>query len=95
MHFVIYCRDKTGALETRLAARADHLVYLDERKAAVVAAGPLLDDKGDMCGSLLILDVADQAAAEAFAAGDPYAKAGLFASVEIRPWRWSINPPKA
>jgi uncharacterized protein YciI len=39
-----------------------------------------------MAGSLVILDVADRAAAEAWAAGDPYAKAGLFAQVAIRPW---------
>jgi uncharacterized protein YciI len=39
-----------------------------------------------MCGSVIILDVADLAAAEAFAAGDPYAKAGLFASVTIDRW---------
>ena len=38
-------------------------------------------------GSLLILDVADRAEAEAFAAGDPYAKAGLFESAVIRPFR--------
>ena len=40
-----------------------------------------------MVGSLLILDLADQAAADAFAAGDPYARAGLFESVTIHPWR--------
>ena len=36
---------------------------------------------------LLILDLPDRAAADAFAAGDPYAKAGLFESVTIHPWR--------
>ena len=32
-------------------------------------------------------------AAKEIAAGDPYAKAGLFASVEIRPWIWTLNNP--
>ena len=36
-----------------------------------------------MCGSLIILDVADLDEARDWAAGDPYARAGLFASVEI------------
>ncbi|MEO0773881.1 MAG: YciI family protein, partial [Pseudomonadota bacterium] len=52
----------------------------------VSQAGPLLNDAGDMCGSLVVLDVPDMAAAEAFVAGDPYGKAGLFESVELIPW---------
>ena len=28
------------------------------------------------------------------AENDPYAKAGLFASVEIRPWKWLIKNPE-
>jgi uncharacterized protein YciI len=42
--------------------------------------------EGVMRGSLLILDVPDRTAAEGWAAGDPYAKAGLFGRVEIRAW---------
>jgi len=52
----------------------------------IFVAGPLIED-GVMRGSLLILDAPDRAAAEAFAAGDPYARAGLFASVEILEWK--------
>jgi hypothetical protein len=40
-----------------------------------------------MVGSLLIMDFADRAAAEAFAADDPYRKAGVFEGVDILPWR--------
>jgi len=40
-----------------------------------------------MCGSLLVIEVADLAAAQAFSAADPYAKAGLFERVEVRPFR--------
>jgi uncharacterized protein YciI len=29
------------------------------------------------------------------AENDPYAKAGLFASVEIKPWKWLIKNPEA
>ena len=46
--------------------------------------GPFLDPAGQPCGSMLILDCPDEAAARAFLAGDPYAKAELFASVELR-----------
>jgi len=40
-----------------------------------------------MVGSLIIVDCEDMAAARSLAATDPYAQAGLFASVTIKPWR--------
>ena len=48
-----------------------------------------------MTGSLLVIEADDIAAARAFAAADPYAKAGLFASVDIRPWKWIFGNPEA
>jgi hypothetical protein len=89
--FVLNCVDKPSALEVRMRAREAHLAYVGERIGQVKLGGPLLDDNGDMAGSLLILDVPDRAAAEAFAANDPYAKAGLFQRVEITPFRASIG----
>jgi uncharacterized protein YciI len=47
----------------------------------------LLDVETRPCGSLLIIDVADRAEAEGFAISDPYAKAGLFESVQIRGYK--------
>lgn len=90
MPFVLICRDRPGALEMRKANRDAHLAYLD-RSGVVTLAGPLLDDDGGMAGSLVVLDVADRAAAEAWAAADPYALAGLFADVEIRRWIRAIG----
>ena len=42
----------------------------------------------------VIIEAADRAAAKAMADADPYAKAGLFASVEIRAWKWLIKNPE-
>lgn len=90
MFHVLICHDRPGALEIRLANREAHLAYI--RETGVVAqAGPLLDAEGGMAGSLVILDVPDLAAAESWAKSDPYAKADLFASVEIRPWKRVIG----
>ncbi|MEZ5714575.1 MAG: YciI family protein [Paracoccaceae bacterium] len=89
MLVALIARDKTGALEVRKANRADHLAYIDAT-GAVAQAGPLIEG-GEMAGSLVILDVADMAAAEAWAAGDPYAKAGLFSSVELIEWKKVIG----
>jgi uncharacterized protein YciI len=88
--FVLICRDKPGHLEVRKANRDAHLAYLAET-GIVRLAGPLLDDAGAMVGSMLAVEAADRAAAEAFAAADPYARAGLFASVEIMAWRKVIG----
>ena len=40
-----------------------------------------------MIGSLLVMDFSDRAAVDSFLAGDPYSRAGLFASVRVSPWR--------
>lgn len=88
MLFMFHCVDKAGAAEVRGANRAAHLEYLEANADRLFVAGPLLSDDGaGMVGSLLLVECADRAAAEAFAAADPYAKAGLFERVEIRPWR--------
>ena len=90
MFHVLICQDRPGALDIRLANRDAHLAYI--RETGVVAqAGPLLDAEGAMAGSLVILDVPDLAAAEAWAKSDPYARADLFASVQIRPWKRVIG----
>ena len=86
MLIALIARDKAGALEIRKANRDAHLAYAAE-SGIVSQAGPFLDDAGNMCGSLLILDVEDMAAAQSFADNDPYAKAGLFESVELIAWK--------
>jgi uncharacterized protein YciI len=82
--------DKPGALDIRKANREAHLAYI-KQTGVVQQAGPFLSATGEMCGSLVILDVADMEAAQAWAAGDPYGKAGLFESVELRQWNRVIG----
>ena len=86
MLIAIICLDKPGALEIRKANRDAHLAHIRDAGNAIVQAGPFLDADGEMCGSLLIYQ-GDLAGAEAWAAADPYKAAGLFRSVEIRPWK--------
>ena len=92
-YFALVCRDKPDALPVRMENRAAHLAYIEDT-GAVFMAGPLLED-GQMAGSLLVLDVADLDAAKTWAAGDPYAKAGLFESVAVRPFRNVFKDGKA
>ena len=87
MLFALICTDKPQSLDLRLATRAAHLAYLQTYAAKITQAGPLLDPAGRPCGSLLLIDVEDAAAAAGFAEADPYARAGLFESVVIRAYR--------
>ncbi|MCL3881585.1 YciI family protein [Marivita sp. GX14005] len=90
MLITLIAHDKPGALETRKANRAAHLAYLEDT-GVVEQAGPLLDDDGEMIGSLVILDVPDMDTARDWAENDPYAKAGLFRSVDLFPWKRVIR----
>jgi uncharacterized protein len=94
MLFAFICTDKPGHLQTRLDNRPAHLAWLESLGATTKAAGPLLGPDGKPSGSLLIMAADDMSTAKVLAADDPYAKAGLFASVDIRPWSWVINNPE-
>jgi uncharacterized protein len=89
--YALYCVDKPNALELRMANREAHLTYAGTFRAQLKLGGPLLDEDGNMAGSMLVLDVADLAEAEAFAADDPYAKAGLFERVTIKRFRPTLG----
>jgi len=97
MIFSVHCVDRTDATGVRAATRPAHLEYLKSLGATLVLAGPFLADDGTTpTGSFLLVEAADKAAAEALAAGDPYAKAGLFASVTVQAYKIVfLHPPAA
>ena len=90
MRFALMCQDNPGLLEVRKTNREAHLAYIQDT-GVVEMAGPLLNEAGEMAGSLIILDVDDLAAAQAWADNDPYAKAGLFADVTLSAWNKVIG----
>ena len=95
MLFAFICKDKPDHLQLRLDVRPEHVEFLNDLNAdgTLKFAGPFLDDDGKPCGSLVVVEAADKKSAAELAARDPYAKAGLFDSVEIRPWNWVFNNP--
>jgi len=88
MLYAVICRDKPGHLQTRLDTRERHVAYL--KSTPVVLAGPFLEN-GEMCGSLVVVEQPDLAAAQDWAANDPYAAAGLFESVSVTEWKRVIG----
>jgi hypothetical protein len=63
-------------------AHLEHLRPLAEQ-GRVKIAGPFTDGSG----SLIIVEMESQAAALAFAQGDPYVTSGVFERVEVKPFR--------
>ncbi|WP_133612052.1 YciI family protein [Dongia mobilis] len=86
MAFMIYCLDKPDHLEVRLANRPAHVEHLIAHESHLITGGPLLDGE-KMIGSLLVVDFATREEVDAFLAADPYAKADLFQSVTVRPYK--------
>ena len=88
MLFAIFCTDRVGRSQVRADNRPAHVEFLKGTGDALKFAGPTLTEDGEaMTGSLIVMECDDLAAAETWAASDPYAKAGLFESVVIRPWK--------
>jgi uncharacterized protein YciI len=95
MYFAIMSEDLPGTLARRMEARPAHL----ERLKALQEAGRLLlagphpaidaQDPGPagFTGSLVVAEFATREAAIAWAAEDPYAAAGVYARVTVKPFR--------
>jgi uncharacterized protein YciI len=94
MLYALICTDKTGSLATRKAKRPEHLAYLKSLGDKLVLAGPFTEEDGaSMNGSLIVVEAGSVEEARQLGAGDPFAQAGIFETVEVRPWIWSINCP--
>ena len=57
MHFVFYGKDKKGALQVRVDNRPAHVEWL--KSNPIVLAGPMLDENGDMSGSMVVCEAED------------------------------------
>ncbi|MHA7871431.1 MAG: YciI family protein [Hyphococcus sp.] len=89
--FILICRDREDGFELRAQTRQAHLEYIKAQGGQTRFAGPMLDDEERPIGSVLVIEADDVKAAERFAQADPYARAGLFESVEINPFRIVIG----
>lgn len=95
MFFAVIAKDHPGKTDLRAQTKTRHSAHLDAaaEELRVLQTGPLLDEGGAEVGSLLILEAVALATVESFMAADPYAKAGLFAQVDIHPWLWRRGNP--
>ncbi len=97
MLYMCYGIDGPEGAERRVVARDEHFKYLEKHKNILVLGGATLADEDDArTGSLLLINVPDRAAADAFADGEPLRKAGVFKSYTVsRMRRGQWNPAVA
>lgn len=91
MQFALIAYDRPNALARRMELRPEHLKHLDALGDQLVLAGPFLDDKGDMNGSIVVIEAETLDAARDAFARDPFMTGNLFDSVTIKPWRLGVN----
>lgn len=95
MLYAIVGEDVPASLDRRLAARPDHLARLEALRDAgrLVLAGPFpAIDAADpgaagFTGSLIVAEFDSLEAAQAWAQADPYVMAGVYARVDVKPFR--------
>ncbi|PTQ89569.1 YciI family protein [Agitococcus lubricus] len=95
MWYAIIAEDKPNSLAQRLAARPAHLARLQQLQAEgrLLVAGPhpAIDSENPadagFTGSLIIAEFASLAAANTWAAADPYIVADVYQTVTVKPFK--------
>ncbi len=95
MLYAIISQDVEDSLSARKQTRPAHLERLEQLKQAgrLVLAGPhpAVDDndpgEAGFTGSLVVAEFANLAEAQAWADADPYIAGGVYASVEVKPFK--------
>ena len=95
MLYAIIATDVADSLDKRLAARPAHLARLqalqDIGRLVIAGPHPAVDssDPGaaGFTGSLVVAEFASLQAAQDWAAADPYCAAGVYAEVQVKPFK--------
>ncbi len=95
MYYLIVATDTDNSLERRRGARADHLARLDALRSEgrLLTAGPLpaIDNPepgpAGFTGSVIIAEFPSLDDARRWAEADPYVAAGVYARVDVKPYK--------
>lgn len=98
MYYVIIAEDSANSLQKRLANRPAHLARLTElqNQGRLLLAGPMpaIDslDPGPagFTGSLIVAEFNNLIAAKEWANADPFVNAGVYANVNVFPFRKTL-----
>jgi len=77
------------ALNRRLAVRTQHLIRMREEKIKgnFIIGGAKLNDLGNMHGSMLVVQLEDEASVKRWIDEDPYITGKVWEHVEILPFK--------
>ena len=95
MYYTIYARDVENSLENRLSTRPAHVERLKElvNQGRLLVAGPspAVDSEepgpAGFTGSVIIAEFESLDDARTWADNDPYVIAGVYESVEVKPFK--------
>lgn len=94
MIFSVIARDGTDpeAPARRQAVREQHLAAIKPQAESGVVrlGGAFLDEHGQMRGSLLLLDLPDRAAVDAWLQNDIYTRSGVWQEFEVFEFRQAV-----
>jgi len=98
MYYAISGEDHPGSLTARLAARPAHIERLQQLKSEgrLLLAGPHpaidSEDPGaaGFSGSLIVAQFDSLASAQAWADSDPYVASGVYARVQVKPFKYVL-----
>ena len=98
MYYSIYAKDNENSLDARRGARPAHLrrleALLDHGRLLAAGPHPAIDSEAPgaagFSGSLIIAEFDSLEDARAWADADPYFAAGVYASVEVKPFKKAL-----
>jgi uncharacterized protein YciI len=94
--YAVWALDAQGMEAARLDVREAHRARLrmpGAHPVEVLAAGPLTGGPdGGMNGTLLIVRASSAVDVRRFVDDDPYVHAGVYASIDVQPWRCGLGP---
>ena len=95
-YYVVHALDAPGMSEARAAARPAHRARLrrHHHDLKVHVGGPLLNDGGEMCGTMLVIEADSAAVVFDYLSGDPYSEAGVYETVQLHEFKWGLGQPE-
>lgn len=95
MLYAIISEDVENSLEIRATVRPEHLArveaLVDDGRLLVAGPHPAVDSpepgSAGFTGSLIVAEFGSLEEAQAWAADDPYVKAGVYANFQVKPFK--------
>ncbi len=85
MQFMIKAYDGANMLEKRMEIRPRHLENMAKISGKVICAGGLLDDRGKMKGSVLVMDFDSRDELDQYLRTEPYIVERVWDKIEVEP----------